>query len=58
MSDRIYLGDGVDAELCPDRQTVRLSTQRDHGVDEIFLEPDMLQRLIEFAISRGWRLRT
>lgn len=50
---RTYLGDGAYADFLG--YAVRIWCDRENGEHEVFLEPDMLERLIEFAQSRGWK---
>lgn len=55
-AQRTYLGDGLYADY-QSLDCIRVWCDRGNGVHEVFVEPDMLQRLIEFAQTRGWKLR-
>ena len=47
-----YIGDGVYASF--DGFHIGLRAPREHGSDHVFLERELLESLIQYAITVGW----
>ena len=54
MSDKIYLGDGAYAELKVGCIVVTTSDGMS-DTNTIYLEPDALTTLFQFAVAKGWK---
>lgn len=52
MSDKTYLGDGLYASF--DGGGINLSTPRASGEHYVYLEPEVFEELISFAMKVGW----
>jgi hypothetical protein len=50
--EEVYLGDGLYVSL--EAYAIKLRAPRQGGDHEVYLEPEMLDALIEFAKSIGW----
>lgn len=46
-----YIGDGVYATFCG--YSIKLTTDRGRGHETIYIEPEVMHRLIEYAIKVG-----
>ncbi len=51
MENRTYIGDGV--YISNDGWHVILDTERENGTNQIYLEPELITRLLAYAMNRG-----
>lgn len=52
--NKVYLGDGLYAELVHRGWMIRLSAPRDGGTHWVALEPEVFDALCQFAVASGW----
>ena len=50
--EELFIGDGLYVSY--EAFAIKLRAPREDGDHEVYLEPDMLDQLIEFAKSIGW----
>lgn len=52
MSDRVCLGDGLYARDIGG--TIKLEVRRETEIHIVYLEPEVLEKLLQFAVRIGW----